>query len=650
MSLLLELQSVRRSYQSGEESLDVLKNISLKIYSGELVAIIGASGSGKSTLMNILGCLDQASSGTYYIAGQNVVDLNNDDLAILRREYFGFIFQRYHLLPHLSAAHNVEIPSIYAGSPKNERQKRAVTLLTRLGLAERINYRPNQLSGGQQQRVSIARALMNGGQIILADEPTGALDSHSSVEVMNILKQLQQKGHTVIVVTHNPEVANQADRTIEIKDGEIISDSGYQPTQELKKIPEPSSPSVEQASCQQWVGRLHEALLMAWRAMLSNKMRTALTMLGIIIGIASVVSILVVGDAAQQKVLANIRAIGTNTISIYPGRDYGDDDPSNRQALIYEDIAALQAQSYISAISPIISGNIRLRLGNIDVASTILGVGGQYFKAYGIKIQNGERILERQVRDQSQVVVIDKNTQRRLFPRTKDVIGKEILVGNIPMTVVGIAKEKQSMYGNNNALRIWIPYSTMTNLFTGRSYFDAITVRIKEGYNNNEAEQQLIRLLTLRHGKKDIYTFNVNTVLKTAEKTTRTMQLFLSLVAAISLVVGGIGVMNIMLVSVTERTREIGIRMAVGARSSDVLQQFLIEAVLVCLVGGTIGILLSFCIGFAVEFFLPTWSLTFSSIALFIAFFCSTMIGIVFGYLPARHASRLNPIDALAPE
>lgn len=309
MSLLLELQSVRRSYQSGEESLDVLKNISLKIYSGELVAIIGASGSGKSTLMNILGCLDQATSGTYYIAGQNIVDLNNDDLAILRREYFGFIFQRYHLLPHLSAAHNVEIPAIYAGSPKNERKKRAVTLLTRLGLAERINYRPNQLSGGQQQRVSIARALMNGGQIILADEPTGAPDSHSSVEVMNILKQLQQKGHTVIVVTHNPEVANQADRTIEIKDGEIISDSGYQPTQELKKIPEPSNPSVEQASCQQWVGRLHEALLMAWRAMLSNKMRTALTMLGIIIGIASVVSILVVGDATQQKVLANIRAM-----------------------------------------------------------------------------------------------------------------------------------------------------------------------------------------------------------------------------------------------------------------------------------------------------------------------------------------------------
>lgn len=650
MSLLLELQSVRRTYQSGEESIDVLKNISLKIYSGERVAIIGASGSGKSTLMNILGCLDQPSSGTYHISGQNVAELDSDALARLRREYFGFIFQSYHLFPHLSAGHNVEISAIYAGSPKSERQKRALILLNRLGLAERIDHRPSQLSGGQQQRVSIARALMNGGQIILADEPTGALDSHSSVEVMNILKQLQQKGHTVILVTHNPEVARQADRTIEIKDGQIIADSGYQSSPTPHKTTEPVNLSLKPDSWKQWASRFREALLMAWLAMLANKMRTILTMLGIIIGIASVISILVIGDTTQQQVLNNIREIATNTIHIYPGRDFGDDNPINRQALVEGDIAALKDQAYVDAISPAIFKNMRLRLGNINVASTVRGVGGQYFRVNGVKIENGQGITERQVKEQSQVVVIDKNAQRRLFPRTKDVIGKEILVANIPMMVVGIVKEKQSMYGDNNNLRVWIPYSTMATRLTGRSYFDYIAVRIKEGYNSDEAEQQLTRLLTLRHGKKDIFTFNLNTILKTYEKTSRTMQLFLALVAGISLVVGGIGVMNIMLVSVTERTREIGIRMAVGARSSDVLQQFLIESVLVCLIGGALGILLSFFIGFTVEFFLPSWSLDFSSTALFIAFFCPCMMGIIFGYLPARRASRLNPIDALARE
>ncbi|CAI1734669.1 Macrolide export ATP-binding/permease protein MacB [Serratia quinivorans] len=648
MAALLELSGISRSYQSGDQTVAVLKDVSLSINAGEMVAIMGASGSGKSTLMNILGCLDKPSAGVYRVAGQDVATLDGDALARLRREHFGFIFQRYHLLPHLSAAHNVEVPAVYAGLGKAARRERAIALLQRLGLGERVGYRPSQLSGGQQQRVSIARALMNGGQVILADEPTGALDSHSGEEVMTILKQLREQGHTVIIVTHDPAVAQQAERIIEIRDGEIIADS--RPERQSNPNAKPLEMVAPAPSWQQTTGRFREALVMAWRAMAASKMRTALTMLGIIIGIASVVSILVIGDAAKQMVLADIKSIGTNTVDIYPGKDFGDDDPTFRQALKYDDLEALREQPYVNALSPTIASSMRLRLGNVDVAANVTGVSEQFFRVYGMTFTQGVGIDQLQVQSQSQTVVIDANTQRRLFPNIKDVVGQVILVGNMPATVVGVAKEKQSMFGSSKTLNVWVPYSTMANRLMGNAYFDSITVRIREGYNSQEAEQKLTRLLTLRHGKKDIFTYNMDSLVQTAEKTTRTLQLFLTLVAVISLVVGGIGVMNIMLVSVTERTREIGIRMAVGARSGDVLQQFLIEAVLVCLVGGALGITLSFAIGLLVQLALPGWQISFPPAALLSAFVCSTAIGVVFGYLPARSAARLNPIDALARE
>jgi macrolide transport system ATP-binding/permease protein len=648
MAALLELSGISRSYPSGDQTVAVLKNVSLSIEAGEMVAIMGASGSGKSTLMNILGCLDKPSAGVYRVAGQDVATLDSDALARLRREHFGFIFQRYHLLPHLSAAHNVEVPAVYAGLGKAARRERAVALLQRLGLSERVSYRPSQLSGGQQQRVSIARALMNGGQVILADEPTGALDSHSGEEVMTILKQLREQGHTVIIVTHDPAVAQQAERIIEIRDGEIIADS--RPDGQSNPNAKPLEMVTPAPSWQQTIGRFREALVMAWRAMAASKMRTALTMLGIIIGIASVVSILVIGDAAKQMVLADIKSIGTNTVDIYPGKDFGDDDPTFRQALKYDDLAALREQPYVSALSPSIASSMRLRLGNVDVAANVNGVSEQFFRVYGMTFTEGVGIDQLQVQSQSQTVVIDANTQRRLFPNQKEVVGRVILVGNMPATVVGVAKEKQSMFGSSKTLNVWVPYSTMANRLMGNAYFDSITVRIRDGYNSQEAEQQLTRLLTLLHGKKDVFTYNMDSLVQTAEKTTRTLQLFLTLVAVISLVVGGIGVMNIMLVSVTERTREIGIRMAVGARSGDVLQQFLIEAVLVCLVGGALGITLSFAIGLLVQLVLPGWQISFPPAALLSAFVCSTAIGVVFGYLPARSAARLNPIDALARE
>lgn len=489
---------------------------------------------------------------------------------------------------------------------------------------------------------------MNGGQVILADEPTGALDSHSGEEVMAILHQLRDRGHTVIIVTHDPLVAAQAERVIEIHDGKIV----HNPlAQEKKREQGVTTAAVNMASgWRQFASSFREALAMAWLAMAANKMRTLLTMLGIIIGIASVVSIVVVGDAAKQMVLADIRAMGTNTIDIHPGKDFGDDNPQYRQVLKYDDLVAIQKQPWVNSATPSVSKSLRLRYGNIDIAVNANGVSGDYFNVYGMSFSEGNTFNTVQQRDRAQVVVLDANTRRQLFPNKANVVGEVVLVGNMPVIVIGVAKEKQSMYGNSNLLQVWLPYSTMSDRIMGQSWLNSITVRVKDGVNSDLAEQQLTRLLTLRHGKKDFFTWNMDSVLKTAEKTTYTLQLFLTLVAVISLVVGGIGVMNIMLVSVTERTREIGIRMAVGARASDVLQQFLIEAVLVCLVGGALGISVSMLIAFMLQFFLPGWEIGFSLTALASAFLCSTFTGILFGWLPARNAARLDPVDALARE
>ncbi|QPB81386.1 macrolide ABC transporter ATP-binding protein/permease MacB [Proteus sp. GOKU] len=648
MPALLELNEVSRLYTNGEEETVVLNKVSLTINAGEMVAIIGASGSGKSTLMNILGCLDKPSSGEYKVAGQSVAKMESDQLAALRREHFGFIFQRYHLMSHLTAEQNVEIPAIYADKNATQRKERARELLARLGLGDRVDYRPNQLSGGQQQRVSIARALMNGGEVILADEPTGALDSHSGKEVMSILKQLNEQGHTVIIVTHDPLIAAQAERIIEIKDGKIINDNCHQTT--ANKVKKETTTVLASSYLGQIFGRFTQALDMAWRAMVVNKVRTLLTMLGIIIGIASVVTIIVIGDAAKSMVLADIKAIGSNTIDIYPGKDFGSDSPEDRQALTLQDVFALKQQSYVQAVTPQVQFSTRLRRGNQDSPASVAGVSDDYFTVYAMKFSQGRSFTSDMIQRQAQVVVIDENTRQRFFPTKKEVIGEQIIIRNIPSTIVGVIAEKKSAFGNGQSLKVWVPYSTLNSRILNRSYLDSITVRAAEGYDASVAEQQIIRLLTIRHGKKDIFTYNLDSFIKAAESTTQTMQLFLTLVAVISLVVGGIGVMNIMLVSVTERTREIGIRMAVGARASDVMQQFLIESVLVCLVGGLLGIGLSFGIAMVASIMLPDWHFVFQPIALVSAFICSTAIGVIFGFLPARSAAKMNPIDALARE
>ncbi|ARB84277.1 MULTISPECIES: MacB family efflux pump subunit [Yersinia] len=652
--ILLQLDNVSREFINGEQTVQVLKNINLTICSGEMVAIVGASGSGKSTLMNILGCLDKPSSGEYLVAGRIPRHLDSDALAELRREHFGFIFQRYHLLNDLSAQANVEIPAIYAGINREERKQRAASLLSRLGLAERLDYRPSQLSGGQQQRVSIARALMNGGEVILADEPTGALDTHSGNDVLNILKDLHQQGHTVVIVTHDMSIAEHAQRIVELRDGEVITDRQMQSAESV------STATVEQESSitskpplTAWKAqrdRLQEAFKMAILAMAAQRLRTVLTMLGIIIGIASVVSVVALGKGSQQQVLANINAMGTSTLEIFPGKDFGDMRSAAIHTLRATDADALAQQGYIHSVTPAVSTSTTLRYGNKSVSGTVNGVGEQYFLVRGYSINQGMAFNRTSVDGLMQEAVIDENTRDKLFAQGENPIGKVILLGSLPCRVIGIAAKKQSGFGSDENLNVWIPYTTAMKRMLGQSYLKSITVRVNDDIDLANAEQGVTKLLTQRHGTLDFFVMNTDSIRQTIEKTTSTMTLLVSMIAVISLVVGGIGVMNIMLVSVTERTKEIGVRMAVGARASDIMQQFLIEAVLVCLLGGCLGVILSLAIGLIFSQFSSNFSMVYSTTSIMMAFICSSLIGVIFGFFPAKRAAEMDPIRALERE
>ena len=644
---LMRLRGVVREYPAGNEVVAVLKDVDLDIYAGEMVAIIGPSGSGKSTLMNILGCLDRPTRGSYEVSGKETRQMVPDELARLRREHFGFIFQRYHLMGDLSAMGNAEIPAIYAGVAPAERHERTRKLLTRLGLEERLGNKPGQLSGGQQQRVSIARALMNGGDVILADEPTGALDQASGQEVMNILKELHADGHTIILVTHDADVAANANRIIEIRDGRIVSDQSKSDAQ-VARVKTDQGPARKETFAAA-LGRLKEAAQMAIRAMVGHKLRTLLTMLGIIIGIASVVSVVALGNGSREKILSDIASMGTNTIGILPGSGFGDRTAGRIRTLVEGDAVALSKLSYVDSVTPGVSTSKTVLYKNVSKTVSISGVGSEFFRVRGYTLDHGALFDTDSVRRQMQDAVIDPGTKEAFFAEGEDPIGKVLLVGSMPARIIGVTEKKDVAFGNAESLNIWMPYTTVMGRLMGTNYFRSITVRVHDGVDSAAAEEGITALLTQRHGRKDFFAINTDSIKQTVEKTTQTMTLLISAIAVISLVVGGIGVMNIMLVSVAERTQEIGVRMAVGARQSDILKQFLIEAVLVCLVGGVLGIALALLIGFVFDMLAGgAFSMVISTTSIILAFACSTLIGVLFGFLPARRAAQLDPVDALS--
>ena len=389
---------------------------------------------------------------------------------------------------------------------------------------------------------------------------------------------------------------------------------------------------------------------MSVQAIMAHKMRSLLTMLGIIIGIASVVSVVALGNGSQQKILEDINSMGTNTISIFPGRGFGDRRSGRIKTLTINDAKAISQQSYVASATPQTNSGGTLTYRNTDLTASLYGVGEQYFDVRGLKLEEGRLFDDDDVKTDAQVVVIDQNTKTKLFGEGVNPLGKTILFKKRPLTVIGIMKKDDNSFGNSDSLMLWSPYTTVMHQITGESYTNSIVVKIKDDANTQVAEKSLTELLKARHGTEDFFMNNSDSIKEMVESTTGTMTLLISSIAVISLVVGGIGVMNIMLVSVTERTKEIGVRMAIGARRNNILQQFLIEAVLICIIGGLSGVLLSASISLVFNYFVTDFPISISMTSVIGAVVCSTAIGVAFGFMPANKASKLNPIDALAQD
>jgi macrolide transport system ATP-binding/permease protein len=617
-----------------------------------MIALVGASGSGKSTLMNILGCLDRLNDGSYRVAGRDTVELDADHLAALRRAHFGFVFQRYNLLPQISAGANVEVPAVYANVDPAERRKRAAALLERLGLSDRATHRPHELSGGQQQRVSIARALMNGGAVILADEPTGALDNANGREVIELLQELNRQGHTIIIATHDLQVASHAGRIIELSDGAIISDRSTVRAAPIleHRTSAPEAKETKPTRLAAFSG-LAEAARSAVAALLAHRLRSALTLLGIIIGITSVTMMIAIGEGYRGASLAKLgNDFGLDLLFVAPG--YGPTDPfmSGVKPLNVEDAAALGRQSYVKSVAGInFSKNLVLRYRNHTGSVEVYGIPENYFDFGNYVFEIGAGFNREDIRKGAAVGVISAKTRRLLFGPTNP-LNKIVYLGGLPFLICGVTADKSlADEGPGDILQIFIPGPAYRKRISGNFDLDQIDVRMREVDFLVETENRIVDFFAARHGKKDVYISDKSADFASVADQARMIAELLAAVGAISLVIGGIGVMNIMLVSVSERAREIGVRIALGGRQTDIQRQFLIEAFVLCLIGAALAVAVSFVLSFVGGFFLPPgWELRLSMTAMLAAVICAGFTGLVFGYFPARNAARLDPVEALA--
>ncbi len=640
---LIALKGICRSYRSGDVVTHALRGVDLSIHAGEFVAIVGASGSGKSTLMNIIGLIDRPTQGIYRFTGQDVAGLDRDGLAGLRRNSFGFIFQHYHLISTVSALGNVEMPAVHAGAPRAYRHRRAAALLARLGLATRITNRPSQLSGGQQQRVSIARALMNGGNVILADEPTGALDSKSGVEVLAILKELAEAGHTIILITHDPKVAAAANRTIRIEDGLIVSDSGRDVHSLLPSLPINAGQGMIGAAPPLWTW-LEEAARSAFAALAVNPVRTALTLSGIVIGVASVVAMMAIGRGAQVSYMERASAIGTNWVVV--GRS--GESAASSLPLTPADAEALKDVPNVSGSMPAMWEKATVQSGNVDMTLDVVGTTAEFRTVYNWDTVRGAFFTESDERTGSAVMLLGTTAAAKLFPDVDDPSGRMALANGVPFLIAGVLAPKGlSERGGDRDNRVVVPLNTAGMRLYGRDDLSEIVISIADMSRFEETKNAIKALLVQRHGREDFYIHDSASAFQKAEEERRSNNLLLGAIAAISMLVGGIGIMNIMLITVAERTREIGIRTAIGARTADILGQFLTEAIVLSAIGGVVGLLFGGLIGISAAL-LFDMTVIFSPTVAVSALMGAVAMGTLFGFAPALRAARLTPVEALA--
>ena len=657
---MIEVRNLNKTYQMGSVKVEALKDVSLKVSAGEFVAIMGASGSGKSTLMHVLGLLDRPDSGEYYLAGENVTKLSDKELALVRNHLVGFVFQQFHLLPRMTALENAELPLIYAG--KKNMKGKAVEEISLVGLKERMHHRPNEMSGGQQQRVAIARSLVNDPPIIFADEPTGNLDSKSKEEIMAVLKKLNQRGKTVVIVTHEAEVATQCRRVIQMKDGRVITDKAVAAQDELGS-PETSKYLVNDTlshSRKALSGGIEffDYLRQAVFAMLSHKMRAFLSILGILIGVSAVIAMLAIGQGAKESIEKQLESLGSNLLIVRSGaqRSMGVSLQSGTTTrLTFKDVTAIsKLNDYVKSASPSVTGRAQIVYQNNNWNTQVEGVSVDYAQLRSVVPMIGRFFTDAEVKMRSKVALLGTTVVKELFGQ-EDPIGKVIKINLINFQVIGILPVKGSAGPQDQDDAVLIPITTAMYRVMGKQYIDSIYIEAKSPDLIDAAQEEIISLIIKQHrlktdDQKDSFQVrNMADIKKTLTSTTKTMSLLLGAIAAISLLVGGIGIMNIMLVSVTERTREIGLRKAIGANNADIMTQFLIEAILMSLLGGLGGVALG--IGAAILITsIAGWAVRISVFSVLLAVTFSFVIGMIFGLWPARQASRLNPIEALRYE
>lgn len=644
----------------GDTKVEALRGVSLEIAAGEFVAIMGASGSGKSTLMHVLGLLDRPDSGEYFLGGEDVTKLSDRDLALVRNKIVGFVFQQFHLLPRMTALENAELPLVYAG--KRHLKKRAEKEIEDVGLKDRMFHRPNEMSGGQQQRVAIARSLVNDPPIIFADEPTGNLDSRSQDDVMAILKKLNQRGKTIVMVTHENDIAAHARRVIQMRYGQIVSDQVIAPQVQTGGINIQENIITRSLSRSQNTLRggmeFFDYLRQAVAAMLSHKMRAFLSILGILIGVAAVIAMLAVGQGAKESIEKQLASLGSNLLIVRPGAPKSGGvalQAGTMTRFTFQDVSAIAKMSdCVKRVSPSVTERVQLVYTNKNWNTQVEGVGVDYAQLRSAVPAVGRFFTEEEVKERSKVAVLGTTVVKELFGNSNP-LGENIKINLVNFRVIGILPAKGTTGPHDQDDTVIIPITTAMYRVLGKRYIDSLYVEAKNADLTDSAQEAVSRVIIKQHrlitnDQKDSFQiFNMADIKNTLTATTKTMSLLLGAIAAISLLVGGIGIMNIMLVSVTERTREIGLRKAIGANNKDIMTQFLIEAVLMSVIGGFAGVILGGSVS-ALITIVAGWSVKMSLSSVVLATVFSVIIGVIFGIWPAKQASQLNPIEALRYE
>jgi macrolide transport system ATP-binding/permease protein len=652
---VIELKNITRTYDTGKVQVPALRDVTLSIAAGEFVAIMGHSGSGKSTLLNILGFLDKPDSGSYRFLGREITEFKDDSLSNLRNYIAGFVFQQFHLLPRMTALENTELPLIYAG--KKHLKDTARGMIGEVGLSHREGHYSNELSGGEQQRVAIARSMVNEPLMILADEPTGNLDTGSGREILSILRNLNENGKTVIMVTHEKEIARHAKRIIRMRDGEIISDKVYERKGAKRITPKYVSDDIFSRSGPSF-GRaeLGDFIRQAIGSIFSHKLRSILSMLGILIGVTAVISMVAIGQGAKEAISERLSSLGSNLLIIRPGsfRSHGVALESGLVTrLSLQDAKAIEKLDEIAGVSPSVRGSGQLVFGNMNWRSRIEGVGFEYEKVKSSTPVTGRFFTEKEVRMREKVAVVGMAVVRELFDGT-DPVGRIMKINRINFKVIGVLPERGAWGWRDRDDIVVIPITTAMYRLLGKEYIDSIDAEVKSPELIDQAKETIRKLIIKRNRlseeNEDSFHIRDMTEFKDAvQSTTRTMSWLLGSVAAISLLVGGIGIMNIMLVTVKERTREIGLRKAIGARRGDILIQFLIESIFLTFWGGVSGILLGAGISLLLSS-LAGWPTKISVFSVLLATLFSIIVGLCFGLWPAVQASRLKPVEALRYE